>query len=102
MYTTHMITGDVLVYYHMTTLYYSSSCLSYSYPGVGDSLQKDWNDDNFVNDSLKKQEEQTEKEEDETTPLLTDSRYYANFNCIVQMILVVDAAGLQRVHVKYQ
>ena len=85
----------------MTTLYYSSSCLSYSYPGVGDSLKKDWNDDNFENDSLKKQEEQTEKEEDETTPLLTDSRYYANFNCIVQMILIVDA-GFAESSCKYQ
>ena len=97
-----MITGDVLVYYHMTNLYYSSSCLSYSYPGVGDSLKKDWNDDNFENDSLKKQEEQTEMEEDETTPLLTGSRYCANFNCIVQMILIVDVAGFSESSCKYQ
>ena len=62
---------------------------------MSDSLKKDWSD-NFENDSLKKQEEeQTKKGEDETTPLLTGSRYSANLDCIV--ILIVDAAGFVEV-----
>jgi len=66
---------------------------------VSDSLKKDWSD-NFENDSLKKQEEeQTKKGEDETTPLLTGSRYSANFDCIA--ILIVDAAGFVDISCKY-
>jgi len=52
--------------------------------------------------ALKKLEEQTKKEEDQSTPFLTDSRYCANFNYIVQMILVVDVAGFVEVSCKYQ
>ena len=52
--------------------------------------------ENYENDNLKKQEEeQMKKGEDETTPLLTGSRYSANLDCIV--ILIVDAAGFVEV-----
>jgi len=52
--------------------------------------------DNYENDNLKKQEEeQRKKGEDETTPLLTGSRYSANLDCIA--ILIVDAAGFVEV-----
>ena len=54
--------------------------ICYSYPS--DSFKKSLNDDGFDNGSLRKEDEQTKR--DENTPLLADSRYRDYFDCITR------------------